>query len=43
MFYLDADKFLALPLFPDVESFINNYPTIIITKQHILRIYIMKK
>lgn len=26
MFYLDADEFLALPLFPNVESFINNYP-----------------
>jgi len=26
LMYLDADEFLALPLFPNVQSFINNYP-----------------
>ena len=26
MLYLDADEFLALPLFPNVKAFINNYP-----------------
>lgn len=26
MLYLDADEFLAIPLFPNIESFINNYP-----------------
>ncbi len=26
MLYLDADEFLALPLFPNIQSFINNYP-----------------